>query len=150
MKWFQQLLSAYVNAWSMYPAMAVVDAWNRSLEDNDGADDYRSKPMGETRQSQAGAQEAPQTPQAEEDVMENPLTKLEEDAIAALADLLKISGADFATEAQWRRHAEGAGKRHPFRIPDIIEKGGVEMITVVRTSPRYGKDPKPQAAFRPR
>lgn len=86
-----------------------------------------------------------------EPVPHNPLlTANEAKAIAALDDLLSKSGADYATEAQWRRHAEGSGKRLVFRIPDIVEKAGVEMITVVRSTPRYGKDPKPQAAFRPR
>lgn len=81
----------------------------------------------------------------------NPLlTENEVRAIEALEDLLSKSGADYATEAQWRRHAEGSGKRLIFRIPDIVEKGGVLMITVVRSAPRYGQDPKPQAAFAPR
>lgn len=86
-----------------------------------------------------------------EPVPSNPhLTANEQKAIDALDDLLNRSGADYATEAQWRRHAEGSGKRLVFRIPDIVEKAGVEMITVVRTTPRYGKDPQPQPAYRPR
>lgn len=87
---------------------------------------------------------------AEPDPSNPLLTEREVKAIAALDDLLSRSNADYATEAQWRRHAEGLGKRLIFRIPDIVEKGGVEMITVVRNTPKYGKDALPQPAYRPR
>ncbi len=81
----------------------------------------------------------------------NPLlTPTEVKAIEALEKLLAASGADWATAAQWRNFAEGTGKRLVFRIPDIVEKGGVEVATVVNRTPRYGKDIAPQAIYRPR
>jgi hypothetical protein len=81
----------------------------------------------------------------------NPLlTTLEVKALAALDDLLNQSGAEYATEAQWRQHAEGRGARMRFKLPDMIDKSAVEEITIVCRQPRYGADIKPMRAYRPR
>ncbi len=78
------------------------------------------------------------------------MTPNQEIAVACLADLLKRSGADYATETQWRRHIRADHKRLSFQIPDLVQDGEVEKVAICDRRARYGADPKPQAAYRPK
>lgn len=84
----------------------------------------------------------------------NPLTATEIKALAHLRTLLTAAGADWATETQWRSYCDRPqlkidDKARGFRIPDLLEKGAIEMSNAVFHAPRYGADPAPLAIYRP-
>lgn len=80
------------------------------------------------------------------------LTNVEVKASLALLRLLKSTGADWATETQWRAFADRDHSDYRirgFRIPELVEKGAVEQQTAVFHAARSGSDAsQPLAIFR--
>jgi hypothetical protein len=79
------------------------------------------------------------------------LTQVEIKAALALLRVLKATGADWATETQWRAFADRdreAFRIRGFRIPELVEKGAVEVQTAVFHAARNGVDSAPLPIYR--
>ncbi|USN15565.1 hypothetical protein KIKIMORA_04470 [Brevundimonas phage vB_BpoS-Kikimora] len=79
------------------------------------------------------------------------LTNVELKACVALMRLLAVTGADWTTEKQWRSFADRDHEDHRvrgFRLPELLEKGVVEMTTAVFHAAVYGAEAQPLPIYR--
>jgi len=79
------------------------------------------------------------------------LTQVELKAVVGLLRLLKSTGADWATETQWRAFCDRDHDRfrvRGFRIPEMVEKGAIESQSAVFHAARYGAESQPLPIFR--
>lgn len=79
------------------------------------------------------------------------LTQVEVKACLALLRLLTATGADWATETQWRAFADRDHETYrirSFRIPELVEKGAIEVQSAAFHAARNGAVSQPLPIYR--